>query len=68
MFRWGVQWGEGSKGVNVRGIEGEQRGKHWGGELNGMFLQFEFRFLNALGQARPYTRFAKFPNHSLDKC
>ena len=38
VFRWGVQWGEGSKGANVRGlkgseganvrgIEGEQRGK-----------------------------------------
>ena len=26
-FRWGVQWGEGSKGANVRGIEGEQRGR-----------------------------------------
>ena len=23
----GVQWGEGSNGANVRGIEGEQRGK-----------------------------------------
>ena len=53
-FRWGVQWGEGSKGANVRGIEGEQRGKRWaggGGQLNGTFLQFEFRFWNGLGQA-----------------
>ena len=35
LFRWGVQWGgslgEGSKGTKVRGIEGEQRGKRWGG-------------------------------------
>ena len=30
LFRWGVQWGERSKGANVKGIEGEQRGKHWG--------------------------------------
>ena len=46
VFRWAVQWGEqrgkrqtlggfkGSKGANVGG----------GGELNGIFLQFEFRF------------------------
>ena len=37
----------GSKGANVRGIEGVQRDKSWGGgggELNGIFLQFEFRF------------------------
>ena len=32
MLRWGVQWGgEGSKGANVRRVEGEQRGKRWGG-------------------------------------
>ena len=27
----GGQWGEGSKGANVRVIEGEQMGKRWGG-------------------------------------
>ena len=47
-FRWGRevfrcvggQFGEGSKGANVRVIEGEQMGKRWGGgggELNGIF-------------------------------
>ena len=27
----GIQWGDESKGANVRGSEGEQKGKHWGG-------------------------------------
>ena len=48
LFRWGAgcsggrggSVGEGSKGANVRGMK-----------LNGIFLQFEFRFWNALGQA-----------------
>ena len=54
LFRWGcssgegeVQWGERSKWANVMGIEGEQKGKRWGGgggELKGIFLQFEFKF------------------------
>ena len=58
-FRWGrgclgagegVEWGEGSKGANVRVFEGEQKGKRYGGrELNGIFLQIEFRFRNGLG-------------------
>ena len=56
-FRWGLlmwgvgsdgesnQRGEGSRGANVRGVEVEHRDKRWGGgELNGIFLQFEFRF------------------------
>ena len=44
-FQVGAQWWEGSKGANVRGNEGEQRGKRWGegGELNGIFLQVGFR-------------------------
>ena len=43
---WGGQWGEESKRANVRVIEGEQMGKRWGGggELNGIFSQFQFRF------------------------
>ena len=45
----GVQWGEGSEGANVRGTEGEQRGKRWA-EHNGIFLQFEFRYRKGLGR------------------
>ena len=58
-FRWGrgcpgagegVEWGEGNKGANVREFEGEQKGKRYGGrELNGIFLQIEFRYRNGLG-------------------
>ena len=57
MFRWeegyrwegaGVEWGEGSKRPNVRGIEGEQKGQMLGGGLNGIFLQIYFRFRNGL--------------------
>ena len=36
----GGSGGVGSKGANVRGL----RGQTLGGELNGIFLQFEFRF------------------------
>ena len=51
----GVEWGEGSKGANVRGIEGEQKDKRYGegggcGELNGSFLQIEVKFRNGLGR------------------
>ena len=44
--------GEGSKGTNVRGIEGSKWGKLGRGEveLNGIFLQFEFRFWHGLGR------------------
>ena len=59
----GFSGGDGSKEANIIGVEGEQR---WGGggELNGIFLQFEF----VLEWIRPYTRFAKFLHNSFDKC
>ena len=48
MFRWGVgvQWGEGSKGANIRGIEGDQRENVLGGgdRAQRNFLLFEIRF------------------------
>ena len=45
----GFSGGDGSKEANIIGVEGEQR---WGGggELNGIFLQFEFMFWNGLGR------------------
>ena len=39
---------ERNKGENIRGIEGS-KGQILGGGLNGIFLQFEFRFRNGLG-------------------
>ena len=44
----GVLWG--GRGENIRGIEDNQMGKQYGGKLNGIFLQFEFRFRNGLGR------------------
>ena len=56
-FRWrgwlfrggGVQWGRGAKGQTLGGLKGSN-GQTLGGELNGIFLQFEFSFRNALSR------------------
>ena len=51
VSRWGrFEWGEGSKGQTLGGLNGSKRANVMGGELNGIFLQIEFRFKNGLGR------------------
>ena len=45
VFRWGDQWGRGAKGQTLGGLKGSKGANVGeGGELNGTFLQFEFKF------------------------
>ena len=77
QFRWWRSWG-GVLGGDVLGGQTverqtlgcgavrEQRDKSLRGEVQRIFLQFEFRFRNGVG--RTYTCFAKFPHYSVDNC
>ena len=54
----GLSEGRGAKGQTLGGLKGSKRAKvGGGGELNGMFLQIEFRLRNGLGRTTDMQSF-----------